>query len=133
MSIIFGMKTVEERPVEEQRLLHLARGTHRYAPDGVFVRVVGSVGMGLQPYRTHLRSRLESKPLVDERKNMIALDGRIDNHEELSRLLGLGGNEASDSEIVLAAFGRWGEECFSKLVGDWALALWSHADRSLYP
>ena len=132
MSIIFGIRTVEERLVDEQHLLHLARGTDRYAPDGVSVCVMDSVGMGLQPFRTHLRSRLESKPGVDVRGNMITLDGRIDNHAELSTLLGLGRNGVPDSAIVLAAFDRWGEECFSKLVGDWALALWSCFDRSLY-
>jgi asparagine synthase (glutamine-hydrolysing) len=132
MSIIFGIRTVEEQAVDEQRLCHLALGTARYAREGAFVRSAGCVGMGIQPYRTHLRSRLESKPFIDERGNMIALDGRIDNHVELSRLLGLGTQESSDSEIVLAAFRCWGEGCFSKLVGDWALALWTRADRSLY-
>ena len=31
----------------------------------------------------------------------------------------------ADSMIILAAFQRWGEECFAQLIGDWALSLWS--------
>jgi asparagine synthase (glutamine-hydrolysing) len=38
----------------------------------------------------------------------------------------------SDSQIVLAAFVQWSEACFSRFVGDWALALWSAKDQSLY-
>jgi len=63
---------------------------------------------------------------------MVTLDGRIDNHAELRALLGIDDHMAPDSQIVCAAFRRWGNGCFSKLIGDWAIALWSHSDRSLY-
>jgi asparagine synthase (glutamine-hydrolysing) len=63
---------------------------------------------------------------------MLALDGRIDNYQDLCAPLGLDAEATADSEIILAAFEKWGEACFSKLVGDWALGLWSENARSLY-
>ena len=33
---------------------------------------------------------------------------------------------------MLAAFGRWGVGCFSRLTGDWALALWCERERELF-
>ena len=63
---------------------------------------------------------------------MVVMDGRLDNHEELCDLLGIREPEMADSRIVLRAFLRWGDGCFAKLVGDWALAIWAHQDRSLY-
>jgi asparagine synthase (glutamine-hydrolysing) len=132
MSIVFGICQAEGHSVEEPQLAELAMGTGRYALDGTFMKAKGRIGMGFQPYHTHLRSTLDSQPTADGRGNMLTLDGRIDNHAELCKLLDIDGDGRTDSQIVLAAFERWGEGCFSRLVGDWALVLWSHADRSLY-
>jgi asparagine synthase (glutamine-hydrolysing) len=63
---------------------------------------------------------------------MLTLDGRIDNHSELCQILDIENNLAADSLIVMAAFERWGEGCFSHFIGDWAIALWSHPEKLLY-
>jgi asparagine synthase (glutamine-hydrolysing) len=132
MSIIFGVIKPEGDVVAERQLLDIARATRRWAPDGTFVSVRGSVAMGFQPYYTHQRSHLESQPIVDEVGNMVALDGRLDNHKHLCDLLEIDEQNISDSCIALEAFRRWGEECFSKLIGDWAIVIWEHVTRSLY-
>jgi asparagine synthase (glutamine-hydrolysing) len=132
MSIIFGIRKSERGMVTEPQLLDLARATNRWAPDGTFVNMRGHIGMGFQPYRTHQRSNLESQPPLDQFGNMAALDGRLDNHKELREQLDVLEPDTPDSLIALAAFKRWGDECFAKLIGDWALAIWSQMDRSLY-
>jgi len=131
MSIIFGVMT-DEQSVTEGQLRSLAQATGRHALDGTFVRVARDIGMGFQASYTHERSRLEGQPLVDERSNMLCFDGRLDNYAELQGALGLDARNVADSEIVLAAFARWGEGCFARFIGDWALVLWSHSDRLLY-
>jgi asparagine synthase (glutamine-hydrolysing) len=132
MSIIFGIKATDEPCMMDSQLRRLAQATSRYAPDGTFTRATINVGMGFQPYHTHERSRLETQPLIDDRSNMLCFDGRLDNHVELEGALDLPRHNVADSEIVLAAFIRWGEGCFARFVGDWALALWSNADQVLY-
>ncbi|WP_035351581.1 asparagine synthase-related protein [Edaphobacter aggregans] len=132
MSIIFGVRKHEGEVVEEGQLRKLARTTDRWAPDGTFARARGRIGMGFQPCHTHHRSNMESQPAVDELGNMVTLDGRIDNRSDLCSLLSIEDVDIADARIVLAAFRRWGDECFSKLVGDWALSLWSQHDRILY-
>ena len=133
MSIIFGIRAAnDEQQVCENRLRRLAQATESHAPDGTAIRTKRNVGMGFQPRRTHERSTREREPVSDAKGNMLAFDGRIDNHLELADLLGLDQGDQSDSRIVLAAFDLWGAECFSRFVGDWAIALWSYSDRSLY-
>ena len=132
MSIICGVRKPLGGTVRQQDVLCLAAATERYARDGTSSVALGRIGMGFQPFHTHERSNLERQPLIDRRGNMIALDGRIDNHPELCKLLGLSQNDTSDSDIVLSAFIRWGDACFSKLVGDWALALWSASEQVVY-
>jgi asparagine synthase (glutamine-hydrolysing) len=132
MSIIFGMKKPDGVAVEDSELVHLAHATGRYAADGTCRKIDGSVGMGFQPYNTHQRSNLELQPAVDTRNNMVTFDGRLDNHQELCSLLDIRDTTLPDSQIVLSAFELWGEEAFSQLVGDWALALWVNTERSIY-
>jgi len=88
--------------------------------------------MGFQPYHTHQRSRLESQPKTDVNGVMVTFDGRLDNSAELCSLLDLNQEDTPDSMVVLESFLRWGESCFSRFVGDWALALWLHQERELY-
>src|SRR5260370_3987518 len=132
MSIIFGVKKPEGDMVAERQLLGMAHAPDRWAPDGTFVRALGGIGMGLQPYHTHQRSNLECQPIVDDLGNMVSLDGRLDNHNDLRELLEIPDPNTSDSLIVLAAFQKWGEESFTRFIGDWAVAIWLHANRSLY-
>lgn len=73
----------------------------------------------------------EVQPVVRSSPDLILVaDARIDNREELVGLLRLpSGNRTSDSEIILAAYLRWGHRCVERLVGDFAFALWDgHAD-----
>jgi asparagine synthase (glutamine-hydrolysing) len=132
MSIIFGMRSAADRVVEERTLSDLAQRTERYGRDGTSVHTRGRVGMGAQIIHTTLRSSLESQPTVDDHGNMLVFDGRLDNYAELVSLLDLATDNTSDSQIVLASFLRWGEDCFRRFVGDWAVALWCESDGSLY-
>jgi asparagine synthase (glutamine-hydrolysing) len=132
MSIIFGVTNGLGQTVEKRDLLNLAQATQKYAPDGTFVHTQRHIGMGFQPYHTHQRSNLEALPLVDANGNVLSFDGRLDNHVELCDLLEIQEADVPDSRIVLKAFQRWGAECFSQLVGDWALGLWADFERALY-
>lgn len=132
MSIIFGVLRTPGAVVVESELFHLAEATARFAIDGFSVKTTSRIGMGLQPYYTHDRSMLDTEPVADRHRNMLCFDGRLDNHVELSSDLSLDGLATSDFHIVLAAFMKWGPGCFSRFIGDWALALWSDKEQSLY-
>jgi len=132
MSVIFGIRKPQGETVDEEGLLSLAASTERYAPDGTYIRAEGRIGMGFQPNHTTVRSRMEVQPVVDGRGNLLVFDGRLDNHQDLCRELGMVQGKDADSELVLAAFLRWGEAFFSRFIGDWAIALWSARDQILY-
>lgn len=132
MSILFGIRKFRGATVSREEILAMATATQRHAPDGVSFGIQGRIGMGFQPWHTHQRSNLETLPVVDCEGNLLCLDGRIDNHEELASLLGLRANAHPDSSIFLTAFRRWKGACFSRIIGDWAAALWSAKEQTLY-
>lgn len=132
MSVIFGIYNPSGPPVAQEALDSLAQVTARYGPDETSLSVGGSLGMAYQAFRTHQRSHLERQPGLDPFGNRIVLDGRLDNYEAIADELGIKANEHSDSSLMLKAFVHWGEKCFSRFVGEWALAIWSARDRVLY-
>src|SRR5665213_675550 len=132
MSFIFGCVKAVGATVEEVELRCLGAATQHYATGVESVVTIARVGMGLQPYYSHQRSWLDAHPIADAHGHLLSMDGRLDNHEALADELGLDRISSSDSVIVLAAFLRWGERCFARFIGDWAIALWSQQDGSLY-
>jgi len=67
-------------------------------------------------------------------KTWIVFNGEIYNHVELrQQLQGLGYSfrSGSDTEVILAAYERWGEAAVEKLRGMWAFALWDQRRQSL--
>ncbi|WP_158792085.1 asparagine synthase-related protein [Granulicella sp. L60] len=132
MSVIFGIHDSSDPRGFRQALELLAPVTIRYGPDGTTISANGSVGMCFQAFQTHQRSLLERQPYLDGLGNMVALDGRLDNYEDIAAALGVKAAESPDSVLILGAFERWGQECFSRLVGEWAVALWNSQDRVLY-
>jgi len=99
-------------------------GRNSYCKDGVMIVYCA--------FHTTRESRRESQPHVSESGAVLTWDGRLDNGAELRQQL----NQVLESDcpdvlIVAAAYEQWGEECFAKLIGDWALSIWIRQDQSL--
>ncbi|MEI9886393.1 MAG: hypothetical protein WDN08_07790 [Rhizomicrobium sp.] len=96
---------------------------------------MGSLAMGRRLYRTLPEDIHDSQPLSggDGRWVMVA-DVRLDNRDELIGELRLSAEQArtmADSALLLSAWERWQENCFDRLVGDYAFAVWDKAKQRL--
>jgi asparagine synthase (glutamine-hydrolysing) len=76
----------------------------------------------------------EMLPAIDSAAGLaITADARIDNRDELIRDLRLQEQPGlADSELILAAYRRWGEGCVDHLVGDFAFAIWDRRAGRLF-
>jgi asparagine synthase (glutamine-hydrolysing) len=80
-------------------------------------------------------SEFEIQPLTSSQKNTITADARIDNRDELIEKLHLKPTYCdviTDSEIILAAYEYWGENCLYHLIGDFAFAIWDESKQQLF-
>lgn len=76
-----------------------------------------------------------SQPMVSEDGDtVIAFNGEIFNHVELRHeleKLGHRFSSRSDTEVLLRAFLEWDKECFPRLRGMFAVALWRESEKRL--
>jgi asparagine synthase (glutamine-hydrolysing) len=73
------------------------------------------------------------QPMVDESGNCVVFNGEIYNYLELRQEL----SEypfitASDTEVILAAYRRWGTDCVNHFRGMFAFALWDEQQKQLF-
>jgi len=77
-----------------------------------------------------------NQPVIHEPSGMVLVfNGEIYNYQLLrAELASLGHafRTRSDSEVLLAAYLQWGENCLRRLVGMFAFAVWSPASNSLF-
>ncbi|MEQ1726964.1 MAG: asparagine synthase (glutamine-hydrolyzing) [Vicinamibacterales bacterium] len=106
---------------------------HR-GPDGRGFWVHPQLGVGLGHRRLSIID-LESgaQPMSDEAGNWISFNGEIYNYIELRELLGPQGfRTTSDTEVILAAYRKWGADCVEHLRGMFAFVIWDDARRLLF-
>ena len=63
----------------------------------------------------------------------LVFNGEIFNHVELRQELGdYPFRTRSDTEVIIAAYLRWGMNCVERFIGQWAFALWDPRRRELH-
>ena len=71
-------------------------------------------------------SQKASQPMIYKNRYMIIFNGEIYNYLELKKFLKKKKyifNTTSDTEVILASFDYWGENCFKKFNGMWSLII----------
>ena len=106
---------------------------HR-GPDGEGDWCGGVAALAHRLLITTSESATELQPVVQSQPDLVLVaDARIDNRDELLAQLPLSrGNRSTDSEIILAAYERWGRDCPEHLIGDFAFAIWDVRTRALF-
>lgn len=136
MSGIAGIVHLGGAPVGATHLAAMLEAMADRGPDGSGQQVLGSVGLGHCLFSTTPESVGEQQPVGDEESGCwLVGDLRIDNREELLDALEQARvplRVGTDAELVLRAYGIWGEALPPKLLGDFAFALWDARQKRLF-
>lgn len=107
---------------------------HR-GPDDTGVFLDSNISLGHNRLSIIDLSREANQPMKSGDDNLvITFNGEIYNFAELKREL-VGDYDfktKSDTEVILAAYKRWGEDCVKKFNGLFALAIWNKKDKTLF-
>ena len=138
---IAGLASVD-RPSNPQELLRIAQlmadsMVHRGPDDaGVWAPDTGDVALAHRRLSIIDLSRLGHNPMSWHDGDVwITFNGEIYNFGELRRELESAGytfRSRTDTEVILAAYDRWGLDCVQRFVGMFAIALWDGSRRRLW-
>src|SRR5260370_36095910 len=133
MSAHGGIIQFNKSPVDKRSIETLSLACAKYAPDSQDTWDDASLAAFYRSFYATKESRREHQPHVSTEGTVILLDGRLDNRDELVRLLGTCTSDCrTDASIVATAYETWGTECLAKLLGDWALVVWDPRARTLH-
>ena len=136
MSGIAGIVNTDGAPVDPQLLSDMTESLRFRGPDAMRTWIDGHVGFGHTLFATTEEAWRERQPCTIDGDVWIVADARVDARDDLVRTLDARGrtglNNANDAELILHAYGEWGEACVDHLLGDFAFAVWDRPRRRLF-
>lgn len=113
----------------QEDILKMRDAMHRGGPDDAGVYINGTVALGHRRLSIIDLSSAGHQPMLSEDKNLVlTFNGEIYNFKEIRstlETLGVTFNTKTDSEVLLKAFEKWGNGCFEKFNGMFALAIYN--------
>lgn len=123
-------------PVEPEAIRSMTDAMAHRGPDAISHWLDGPVALGHCMLRTTAESLEEHQPHANEDRSIIlAMDGRLDNWDDLRRLFADSGailRNQSDAELLLRAYESWGHACLDRLEGDFAFVIWDAPRRRAF-
>ncbi len=118
---------------DEAVLLNMNSATKHRGPDGTRMFGDRDILLGFNRLAIIDLSENAMQPMQDESgRYTIVFNGEIYNYRELKKELSeYPFKTQSDTEVILAAYSRWGEAAFSRLNGMFALAIFDSKERTL--
>jgi len=130
MSGIAGVWNRDGKELDVAVLRRISASLGHRGRDGEGWHARESVGLACQHLWTTAEEVGERQPLTSASGVVLAIDGRLDNRDQLLRELDLPPT-ASDAACSLAAYERWGDRFAARLNGDFAIAVFDRASQQL--
>lgn len=134
MSAIAAIIYLDGRPVEPNVLRRVSDSLAHRGSDRHGELASGNAGLVHRMRFTTPESLTEELPRRSG-THLVTCDARIDNREDLGAKLSLTASAVSDlndSDLILAAYDKWGDDCAAHIVGDFVFAIWDDRERKLF-
>src|SRR5438067_147737 len=122
--------------VERDHLEAMVGAQHHRGPDarGVYLDPAGVAGLGHNRLSIIDLSEAGRQPMSSHDGRLrIVFNGEIYNYLELrAKLHEYPYRTRTDTEVILAAYERWGEACLDHLIGMFSLLIWDEREGRLF-
>lgn len=134
MSGIIGWLRLDGASAADDTFRRLVQGSSYHGPDRSGTWSSGVIALAQHQLCTTPEAEHERQPTASNDGSLCAaLDGRLDNREELLRALAAEpSHPVTDVELLLRTYTRWGLDCVTRLLGDFAFAIWDARERLLF-
>ena len=121
---------------EQFQLESMVQVQNHRGPDdtGMYIDETRQVGLGHNRLTIIDLSKAGHQPMSNNEKTLwIVFNGEVYNYLELkSELNEYNYRSQTDTEVILAAYERWGEDCVDHFIGMFAFAIWDISRQQLF-
>jgi asparagine synthase (glutamine-hydrolysing) len=135
MSAIAGIWSFDGRVDVSSACHHMLQALRLYGADDVAQYTGPSIALGRCLLRLLPEDTFDHQPLSGHSITSLVADVRLDNRESLAAELGLSRQRAAtmaDSDILLATWLQWREQCVDHLSGAFSFAVWNEQEQHLF-
>ena len=137
MSGIFGVFNRDGKAVNHGDLDAMHQVFSQWFDDDRGICCESNVGLGHTMLWNTPESKFESLPAIDGPEGnrlLITADVRLDNRAELANALAMNQplSAITDSQLLLAAYRKWGDESPKYLLGDFAYVIWDERQQQVF-
>lgn len=129
--INLNKESVREAPIRQMMQIQKHRG-----PDDEGVFVEDNVGLGFVRLSILDLSPAGHQPMFSpDKRFVVVFNGEIFNYIELREELkkyGYAFSTGTDTEVLLAAYKHWGEDCLHRFNGMWAFVIYDRVNKSVF-
>lgn len=133
---ICGIITLNNEPVREAPIRQMMQIQKHRGPDDEGVFVEDSVGLGFVRLSILDLSPAGHQPMFSpDKRYVVVFNGEIFNYIELREELkreGYSFSTGTDTEVLLAAYRHWGEDCLHRFNGMWAFVIYDREEKSVF-
>ncbi|MBM7573496.1 lasso peptide isopeptide bond-forming cyclase [Aquibacillus albus] len=136
MSAIAGIYNVDKQPATLEHAELMMKELSKFPANDIRVWRKDNIFLGCHAQWITPESIGEPLPYYDnERQVAITADTIIDNREELFQALQVEKDKRElmpDSQLILLAYCKWGEDTPKHLIGDFAFMIWDEREQKLF-
>lgn len=133
---ICGIVDFKQHPVQEPPIRSMMAAMKHRGPDDEGVFVDNNVGLGFVRLSILDLSPSGHQPMISrDGRYVLIYNGEIFNYVELRHELQQKGHvftTQTDTEVVLAAYREWAEECLPRFNGMWAFVIYDRQNKSVF-
>jgi asparagine synthase (glutamine-hydrolysing) len=132
---ISGIIDKENKHVSSVDLEKMTDDIKHRGPDGFGYFYDNSIGLGHRRLAILDLSESGKQPMTRSERWTMVYNGEVYNYLEIREELvqhGFSFSSETDSEVILAAYAFWGEECVTKFNGMWAFAIYDKVEQTLF-
>lgn len=135
---IVGILNIQQ-PINSSELDRFTDALAHRGPDGRGTYIDGKLGLGHRRLAILDLSEAGKNPMSyggeNGRRYWITYNGEVYNFLELRhelKQLGHRFKSETDTEVIIAAYAQWGEDCLLRFNGMWAFAIWDTLEKTLF-
>jgi asparagine synthase (glutamine-hydrolysing) len=133
---ICGIISFNNQPIQESSIRRMMEIQKHRGPDDEGVFLEDKVGLGFVRLSILDLSTAGHQPMFSrDGRYVIVFNGEVFNYIELReelRAFGYDFNSNTDTEVVLAAYQRWGEDCLNRFNGMWSFAIYDRQKSKIF-